>query len=236
MLQQRLKTVDTDQELAKRVEEVEGKKGGGREEELWRAWTVKVVWGEQNHSGFWVWPFFRGLFNLKFWKNPPPPGNTGSENGVKEREEGERGRVGVGGAGKLRPHTSISRLEGASVRPVCMWSAVCVQVYPHNYYTTISHGIWWQGLKSVSLSLSGFVSHSLVQLRGPFRKGRTPKFLHFPISPYPSVLSMKRSLSGATHTHTLRVRHTQTGLQGILCQNSSRVVWSASVSVQTYLS
>lgn len=38
MLQQSLKAVDTDQELAKQAEEVEGKKEeGGREGEQWRA-------------------------------------------------------------------------------------------------------------------------------------------------------------------------------------------------------
>lgn len=74
---------------------------------------------------------------------------------------------------------------------------------------------------------------SLTRSFRPFQKGHTPKFLHFPISPYSSVLSMKRSLSGAwgLDTHTHRVRHTHSCTcrpvsEGIFFSSENSPGWS----------
>lgn len=48
--------------------------------------------------------------------------------------------------------------------------AVCVQVYPHRYYTAISHGIWWQGFKIRLPPRPALSPRSLVQLQGALKE------------------------------------------------------------------
>lgn len=72
--------------------------------------------------------------------------SSGSENSVKESWEC------VVGCREADHTHRAPGLRGASVRPVCMrFTAVCVQVYPHHSYRTISHAICWQGFKSFFL-------------------------------------------------------------------------------------
>lgn len=110
-----------------------------------------------------------------------------------------------------------------------MWSAVCVQVYPHHYYTTISHGIWWQGLKILlpfSLALSLAHSFSSEDL---FKRSR-PSFFSFSyltLHRLTSCLCLARrgvSLEPEQWTHrqsdTRTFMHMSTSRQGSLCQNS----------------
>lgn len=160
---------------------------------------------------------FRVAANLEFWKKKKKGSWSWGKGCLRERGrqwEWEWVCVGVeGGYRQAGGHTH--RFPGLRVHQSGLSAcglAVCVQVYPHRYYTAISHGIWWQGLKirlpaRLCLHAHSYSSKEPLK-RSPPPPSPSPILYIFLSSLHLSACSMMRSVWSLRTGHTRRARHT----------------------------